>query len=265
MANKVLSEVFSLAGKNIMITGGSSGLGAHFGKLMASAGAPSVVLAARRAEKLEHVASSISTKFPECKVVCVSLDVTSRDSIKNAFDSAEAELGGEKINVLVNNAGIANPKLSMEVEEPDWDGLLNTNLKGAFFVSQEACRRLIAAKQPGQVINIASILGLRVGTSQVNYGVAKAGLLHMSKTMAAELSRYNIRVNSICPGYFETEMNFDFFQTEPGKAYLKRIPPKRLGQMEELNGPLLLLASNASSFMTGTEVVVDLGHINATL
>ena len=137
------------------------------------------------------------------------MDVTDRKSISLAFNEAESQIG-TTINCLINNAGIANPKLSLDLEEDDWEGLLNTNLRGAFFVSQEACKRMVRDKIPGQVVNVASILGLRVGTSQVNYGAAKAGLLHMSKTMAAELGRNNIRINSICPGYFETEMNTEF-------------------------------------------------------
>ncbi len=235
----VLSNIFNLTKKNILITGGSSGLGKHFAYLMASAGAPNIVLAARRKEKLDKVQSEISTKYPSCKIITVSLDVTDHKSISLAFNEAESQIG-TTINCLINNAGIANPKLSLELEEDDWDGLLNTNLRGAFFVSQEACKRMVRDKIPGQVVNVASILGLRVGTSQVNYGAAKAGLLHMSKTMAAELGRNNIRINSICPGYFETEMNTEFFNSPPGKAYLSRIPPKRLGQLSELDGPMLL-------------------------
>ena len=264
MSSRVLSNVFNLREKNIFITGGSSGLGEHFARLLASAGAPNIVLAARRKEKLNKVQEDISNTYPSCNVVAVAMDVRSRNSISEAFDLAEKEVG-ETINVLVNNAGIANPKLSLEVTEKDWDDLLNTNLRGAFFVSQEACNRMVRNNIPGQVVNVASILGLRAGTSQVNYGAAKAGLLHMSRTMAAELQRNNIRINSICPGYFESEMTEEFFNSDAGKAYLDRIPPKRLGKVEELNGPMLLLCSDACSFMTGTEIVVDLGHVNATL
>ena len=259
------AAIFAMTGEVVMVTGASSGLGAHFARVLAGAGASAVILAARRKSKLESVASLIESNFPQCKTVCVSMDVMDRASIKHAFQTAEDQLGGKPVSVLINNAGVAGPKLALDMEAEDWDNVIDTNLKGAFFTSQEAYRRMVETNTEGRVVNISSILGLRIGTAQTNYCAAKAGLLQVTKSMANELSRHKIRINALCPGYFETEMNADFFKTDAGLAYLKRIPPKRLGQIDELNGPLLLLSSKASSFMTGTEIVVDLGHSNSAL
>jgi NAD(P)-dependent dehydrogenase (short-subunit alcohol dehydrogenase family) len=265
--NALISSTFSLAGKSILVSGASSGIGAHFAKVLAKAGCDNIVLAARRVNKLEELAHEIRTDSPNTHVATVPIDVNQLDSITNGVKEAEKSLKGGigVLNVLINCSGIANPKLSVDTNEKDWDNVLDVNLKGNFFMATEFAKRLIEVKEAGSVINVASILSLRPGSRQANYCASKAAMLMFNKVHAIEWSRYSIRSNCICPGYFATEMNGDFFESDAGKKYLSKIPPKRLGKLSELNGPLLLLASDASSFMTGTEIVVDLGHTNAAL
>ena len=251
-----MSRLFDLSGKVIMVTGASSGLGEHFAQTLAAAGA-SVVITARRVDRLESLADKISAAGG--KAIPLAMDVTSLESIQNAFQQAENELG--TIDVLVNNAGVADPMSVLDISEDNWDFMMDTNLKGAFLVAQTASQQMVASKKPGSIINISSILGLRVGTSQSHYAIAKAGVVQMTKAMALELARASIRVNAIAPGYFKTEMNGEFFETDRGKEYLKKIPMRRLGELEELDGPLLLLASEASAFMTGSVLEVDGGHL----
>ena len=184
------------------------------------------------------------------------MDASSVSSIVAAFDAAEKATGTAP-DVLVNNAGIAMPSPVVRMDEHSWDSLMDVNLKGAFFVAKEACVRMIKHDKGGSIVNIASILGLSPGVSQANYGASKAALLHLTKTLAVEVSRNGIRCNALSPGYFETEMNGEFFHSNAGKAYLAKIPPRRLGLLTELDGPFLLLASDATSFMAGTNVVVD--------
>lgn len=266
-----LSKKFSMAGKSVLVVGASSGLGAHFARTLARAGASSIVLAARRVAKLETVADSIQaftgndgSEPNSCNVACVPIDVAKLESIRSGIDRAE-NLAGSTIDVCINCAGIAAPAPALEMDEYQWDSLMNINLRGNFFVAREIAKRLVEHKRPGSIVNVASILGLRPGSNNANYGASKAGLLHATRILANELLRHNIRVNSLCPGYFKTELNADFFDSDAGTRYLSRIPPRRLGRLEELDGALLLLASDAGSFMTGTEIVVDLGHSNANL
>ena len=263
----VFRRTFSMEGQVCLVTGASSGLGLHFAEVCCQAGASWVVLAARRKEKLDHAVQKFkSARYRNCKIMSVRMDVSDLCSIRAGFDFIE-ERTGTVVDTLVNNAGVATDAAeSTEVCEQDWDRVTGVNLKGAFFVASEAAKRMVNAQKSGVLINVSSIYGLRPAKRQVNYGAAKAGLIQVSKIMAAELLPKNIRVNCICPGYFMTEINSDFFLSAAGKEYLKRIPPRRLGQLSELTGPFLLLASKAaSSFMTGTEVVVDLGHTNAAL
>eukprot|EP00940_MAST-03C_sp_MAST-3C-sp2_P000242 g242.t1 len=250
-----------MEGKTVFISGASSGLGAHFTKVLANAGAKAIVMGARRIEKMKTIAETVNRE--RCKVVCVQMDVANVESIRNAFIEAERAVGS--IDVLINCAGIGNPKLALDMRPNDFDSVIRVNLRGAFFVAQEMCRRLVKHKIPGNIVMISSIIGLRPSFRQVNYAAAKAALLQVTKVMAAECFQHRIRINALCPGYFATEMTRDFLETPAGRKYIARIPPRRLGRLEELNGPLLLLASDASSFMTGTHIVVDLGHTNASL
>lgn len=252
---------FSLNGKIALVTGASSGLGWGFAKVLAEAGA-SVVVTARRKERLDILVQEIEANGGTA--YAIAMDVTDNDSIKNVFSQTEAKLG--LINVVVNNAGIGDPQPFLNTSEKDWDDVMNVNLKSAWRISQEASQRLVAAGKPGSIINVASILGLRVGTQLSHYAVAKAGVVQLTKALGLELARHDIRVNALAPGYFHTEINEDFFNTEQGLAYInKKVPMRRLGNIEELSGSLILLASDAGSFMTGTTINIDGGHLNSSL
>lgn len=253
----MLETNFSLAGKTVLVTGASSGLGAHFAHLTSQAGAR-VVVAARRVERLERLASRLHQDGGEA--LAVALDVTQRDSVEQAFDAAESRFG--TVDVVINNAGVGDPGRFLELGDDDWRHMLSTNLDGVFRVAQCASQRIVKAQRGGSIINIASILGLRVGLGLSHYCTAKAGVVQLTKAMALELARHRIRVNAIAPGYFKTEMNEAYFDSEAGQSYIReRVPMRRLGQLAELNGPLLLLASEAGAFMTGSVLAVDGGHL----
>lgn len=252
---------FALNNKVVLVTGASSGLGKHFAKVLAEAGAM-VVVAARRQDRLDALVKEI--KIDGGQALAVKIDVTDSESIVAAFDHAEDHFG--TIDIVVNNAGIGDPQSFLNTSEEAWDTMMDTNLKSAWRISQEASKRLVGKGKPGNIINIASILGLRVAVKLSHYAVAKAGIIQLTKALSIELARYNIRVNSIAPGYFSTEMNGDFFDTAAGKDYIhQKVPMRRLGCFDELSGPLLLLASDAGAFMTGSVIVVDGGHSNNSL
>ncbi|WP_447791988.1 SDR family NAD(P)-dependent oxidoreductase [Pseudomonas farris] len=256
-----MNTIFSLAGKTVLVTGASSGLGEHFARLVAKAGAR-VVIAARRVERLQALATEL--QWHGAEILPVALDVTQRDSVESAFDAAQAAFGC--VDVVINNAGVGGAVRALDVSEEDWRAMLSTNLDGVWRVAQCAAQRLVKAGQGGSIINIASILGERVGNGLSHYCAAKAGVLQLTKSLALELARYDIRVNAIAPGYFKTEMNGDYFDTEKGQAYIRDIVPmRRLGRVEELDGPILLLASDAGNFMTGSVLAVDGGHLVSSL
>lgn len=251
------NERFSLAGKTALITGASSGLGRHFAKVLAEAGATAVITA-RRLERLQTLAADIESAGG--KALAIQMDVTDNTSIKAAFDKAQAQLGS--IDILINNAGVGDPRDFMDMSEDAWDSMMDTNLKSVWRLAQEASQRMVKAEKGGSIINIASILGLRVAPKLSHYATAKAGVIQLTKAMALELARHNIRVNAIAPGYIQTEMNDEFFTSPAGQNYIKRhMPMRRLGQEDELSGPLLLLASAAGSFMTGSVITVDGGQL----
>jgi NAD(P)-dependent dehydrogenase (short-subunit alcohol dehydrogenase family) len=250
-----MSKRFDLAGKVALVTGASSGLGVHFARTLSQAGA-AVALAARRTERLGALRTELNQAGG--RAASIELDVQSGASIAAALDAAEQTLG--TIDVLVNNAGISIVRPALDMPEDDWDAVVNTNLRGAWLVAQTQARRWVAAKRPGVVVNIASILGLRTIGQVAPYNASKAGLIHLTRALAMEWARHDIRVNAICPGYIETEMNSDFWKTPAGQRLIERIPQRRIGKPEHLDGALLLLASDAGSFMTGSVVTVDGGH-----
>ena len=255
-----MSKRFDLSGKVALVTGASSGLGVHFARTLASAGA-SVAIAARRADRLASLQAELQKAGS--KAAAVDLDVQSGKSVSAAFDAIEQALGA--IDIVVNNAGISIVKPALDMPEEDWDAVVDTNLRGAWLVTQTAAKRWVAARRPGVVVNIASILGLRTIGQVAPYNASKAGLIHLTRALAMEWARYDIRVNAICPGYIETEMNSDFWKTPAGQRLIERIPQRRIGQPEHLDGALLLLASDAGSFMTGSVLTVDGGHTVSSL
>lgn len=255
-----MTDRFSLAGKVAFVTGASSGLGRHFARVLAGAGA-AVALAARRQDKLDDLARELANAG--AKSFPVALDVTKSASIESAFAAAEKALG--PVTVLINNAGTVAGKPALAQTEADWDAVIDTNLKGAFAVAQAAARHMIANQKGGAMVNVASILGLRVAGNVAPYAISKAGIVQMTKSLALEWARHGIRVNAIAPGYVETDLNRDFLASEPGQALMARVPQRRFGRPDDLDGALLLLASDASAYMTGSIVAVDGGHLVSSL
>ena len=246
---------FDLTGEVALVTGASSGIGRHLAELLAAAGAK-VALAARRVDRLSEAAREIEAAGGES--LPIACDVTRSDSVVAAVAKAEAELG--PLTILVNNAGVVVSKPLFEHTEADWDYVVDTNLKGAWLVAREFAHHLVGLKRPGRIINISSVLGLRTIGRVPAYCAAKAGLTHLTQVLAMELARYGILVNALAPGYVETDFNRAFFQTEAGKALISRIPLKRLGQTDDLDGAMLLLASPAGAYLTGAVIAVDGGH-----
>ncbi len=241
-------SMFGLAGKTALVTGASSGLGAHFAHVLARAGSR-VIVGARRVSALQGVVAQIGEGGGSA--TAVRLDVTDEASIA-AIDYAA-------IDIVINNAGIvrSDPALSHAVS--DWNAVVDTNLKGMFLVAQAAANGM--RDRGGAIVNVASILGLRQSGGVVSYAVSKAGVIQLTKTLALEWARYGIRVNALAPGYIDTDLNGDFWTSDAGKALIRRIPQRRFGNPEDLDGPLLLLASDAGRYMTGSIVVVDGGHV----
>ena len=246
---------FDLAGQVALVTGASSGIGHHLAGLLAAAGA-SVALAARRVDRLAELADEIAAAGGYS--LPIACDVTRADSVAAAVSTAENELG--PLSILVNNAGVVVSKPLFEHTEADWDYVVDTNLKGAWLAAREFAHHLVGLKRSGRIINISSVLGYRTIGRVPAYCAAKAGLTHLTHVLAMELARYGILVNALAPGYVETDFNRAFFQTEVGKALISRIPLKRLGQTEDLDGALLFLASPASAYVTGAVIPVDGGH-----
>ncbi len=243
---------FDLTGKAVLITGASSGLGRHSALLLAKAGAK-VALAARRLEPLVELEKQIESRDGRAIPLC--LDVTDQASVADCVSVAETELG--PISILVNNAGVGESKTAFDVTEDDWDRVVDTNLKGAWLVAQEVGRRMAHLGHGGSIINIASVLGLAASSQVPAYCASKGGLVNLTRALAVEWARHDIRVNALAPGYIKTDINRTFLDSPAGESLRNRIPLRRFGQPEDLDGPLLLLASDASRYISGSVLVVD--------
>jgi NAD(P)-dependent dehydrogenase (short-subunit alcohol dehydrogenase family) len=250
------AEMFSLKGRVALVTGASSGLGVQFAKALADNGAM-VALVARRADRLKMLKDEIEGKGG--KVLAIEADVTDRAAMTRAFDAAEKAFG--TVTILVNNAGIAHGGRAVEMSSDEWRKVLSTNLDAVFFWAQEAARRILAANKQGAIVNIASVLGLAVAKGAVAYAAAKAGVVQVTKALAVELAFKGVRVNAIAPGWFVTEMNNDYLTGEAGTAIKREIPMGRFGNPGDLDGALLLLVSDAGSYITGATIVVDGGQV----
>lgn len=250
-------RMFALDGRRALVTGASRGLGRHFAMVLARAGAE-VILAARDRRALDEAAREIGNETGR-RAQCLALDVADGDAVR------EAVAGAGPLDILVNNAGVTRAGPLLDVSAEDFDFVMNANLRGAFMVAQAAAAAMRDAGKGGAIVNIASIVGLRQGSQLTAYAMSKAGVVQMTRQMALELARFHIRVNAIAPGYFVTDMNRDHLEGAGGDAMLRRIPQRRFGEFPDLDGPLLLLCSDAGRYMTGAVVPVDGGHMVASL
>lgn len=256
-----MHTLFDLSGQTALVTGAGTGLGQQFAVTLAHAGAD-VVLAARRQEKLAQTASMIEA-IDGRKAACIAMDVTDRQSVQAGFEAANDALAVPTI--IVNNAGISRESFAIDFEPEDYNAIIDTNLNGVFWVAQAAAQNLVAAGMQGSVINISSILGRRVSYMLSAYSAAKAGVIKLTESLAIEWVRHGIRVNAIAPGFFVTDINREFFATPQSDKLVKGIPMKRPGELRELSGAMLLLASEAGAYMTGTTITVDGGHVCSAL
>jgi NAD(P)-dependent dehydrogenase (short-subunit alcohol dehydrogenase family) len=255
-----MKELFNLNGKIAIVTGASGGLGRHFSEVLAKAGAI-VCVAARRIEKINETVDSIESLGGSA--FGFEMDVTNLVGVESTFELIEKKIG--PVTIVINNAGVASSKLAMNMEADDWDIVMDTNLKGAWTVALAAAQRMARAETGGTIVNIASILGIGISKGVMPYAVSKAGLIQMTKALALEWSRHGIRVNALAPGYVETDLSREYLVSKAGQALLKRVPQRRPAEMRELDAPLLLLASDASSYMTGSVINVDGGHLISSL
>lgn len=252
------TQIFDLTARVALVTGASSGLGVRFAEVLAANGA-AVALVARRADRLAALRERIEKAGG--RAVAIGADVLDRKAMARAFDEAEKAFG--TVTILVNNAGVAHSTRAVELSEEEWRRVLGTNLDAVFFTAQEAARRMLAAEAGGAIVNIASVLGLAVSKGTAAYAAAKAGVVQLTKTLGLELAFRGIRVNAIAPGWIVTDMNRDFLLSEHGAAIKREIPVGRFGEERDLDGALLLLASDAGRFIAGTTIVVDGGQVVA--
>jgi len=251
-----MSRIFSLAGRAALVTGASSGLGVHFARLLAGEGA-AVALAARRAERIDALAAEL--RGSGAAAIAVAMDVTDPASVQRAIEQAERRLG--RLDILVNNAGITASSRFLETSEEEWNAVLDTDLTGLMRVGQETARRMAARGEGGAILNVASILGVRPAPQVAAYAAAKAASISLTQSMALELARHRIRVNALAPGYIETDLNSAFLRSPAGEALARRVPMRRFGAAEDLDGAVLLLVSDAGRFITGATLPVDGGHL----
>ena len=258
-----MSYDIDLSGRVAMVTGASSGLGAQFARTLAKAGA-GVVLAARRIERLKALRAEIESEGGDAHVV--KLDVTDTDSIKAAIAHAETEMG--TIDILVNNSGVSRTQQLVDVRPDDYDHIMQTNTRGAFFVAQEVGKRMIARSSGaapgtfigGRIVNVASMAGLRVLGKIGVYAMSKAAVVQMTRAMALEWGRFGINVNAMCTGYIDTEINHHHWHTESGRKLVQMLPRKRVGLPHDLDSSLMMLCANESRFINGAVISADDGY-----
>jgi NAD(P)-dependent dehydrogenase (short-subunit alcohol dehydrogenase family) len=252
---KSLESLFSMKGKIVLVTGAGTGMGRHFSMRLADAGAH-VIAVARNGERLERVVAGIVERGG--KAIAIAGDVGHTADVERIFDHAESRVG--RVNVLVNCAAQVDFGLFPDIADENWENLLNVNLSGMMRTCRSFSRRLLAAGEPGTIVNVTSIIGDQVMAGLPTYGTLKAAANQLTRSIARDLSGRGIRANALAPGYFDTEMSSTLFDSDAGRALLERHPLQRLGNVEELDGPLLLLASDASSHMNGAVLTVDAGH-----
>jgi 3-oxoacyl-[acyl-carrier protein] reductase len=251
-------DIFDLHGQVALVTGASSGLGVRFAECLGENGA-AVVLVARRAERLADIVTRIEKSGGTA--MAVAADVRDRAAMAAAFDAAEKAFG--TVTILVNNAGVAHSGRAVELSEAEWRRVVGTDLDAVFFWAQEAARRMLAAGKGGAIVNVASVLGFGVSKGTAAYAVAKAGVIQLTKALGLELAFKGVRVNAIAPGWIVTDLNRDYLMSEQGAAITREIPVGRFGEERDLDGALLLLASDAGRFITGATIVVDGGQMVA--
>ena len=252
------AQIFDLAGKVALVTGASSGLGVRFAEVLAENGA-AVALVARRADRLAAFKARIEKSGG--RAVAIEADVRDRASMQRAFAAAEATFG--TVTILLNNAGVVQAGRAVEITEEDWRRVLAVNLDAVFYWAQEGARRMLAASKGGAIVNIASVLGIGADKGVIGYATAKAGVIQLTKNLALELAFKGIRVNAIAPGWIVTEINREYLTSGPGAAMKRQIPMGRFGEPRDLDGPLLLLVSDAGRYMTGATIVADGGQVIA--
>jgi NAD(P)-dependent dehydrogenase (short-subunit alcohol dehydrogenase family) len=249
-----IERPFDLRDRLALVTGGGSGLGRQFATVLSAAGA-GIVLCGRRLEPLQETAAIVEAQGGSA--LCVTMDVADESSVDQSYGQICKQVGAP--DILINNAGVNRPKFATQMTMEDWDTVIDINLRGCFMLARRVAGRLIEEKRGGSIVNVASVIGLRTQKATSAYIAAKAGLIHLTRGLALEWANYGIRVNALAPGYFRTDITAEFLDTPLGQKIVANTPMKRGGNLDELSVPLLLLAGDAGSFMTGSVLVVDGG------